>query len=556
MMTPSKSTPTQRFVSGLWTTIKTSSSPTTVAKKKIERPSANFAERQKRQSRPPSCVLPGFQESLLAQMEQLNSENKNDPKAQRLLNLKRQSIRKSLAVASTETPNSDDYDWEFWTTVICEFDQMKKSKEFNNQIRKGIPPSLRGMIWQSLANVKQLDLKEDQHYIELLKATSPYDKMIQRDLARSFPDHDYFKDKNGVGQEGLYNVVRAYSVYDAEVGYCQGLNFIVGPLLLNMPDEEAFSVLVQLMNQYGLRGHFTPSMEGLHLKLYQFDALVAEHLPHISRHLKRRGIDPTMYASQWFMTLFAYKFPLDIVFRIYDIVFTEGTEAILKFSLALLKKNEAHILELDFEQLLHFLKNGLFEEYMKSNSQKEDDGDAVDDCHRQLVNDACQWDIPRKRLLQLEKEHKAQTLKEEQDAKLLESLQKQQASLQQQVDQFNTTIENEKKEHHDLCTQLQDSQQHFQHMKDEQVSLQTVVTTLKEEVDTIAPKIEHQYKEQFDQLCDENTALNQRNAQLEDQLSSLEAILIDMKMRYAQSENERDELSKKFYELKKIFGQN
>jgi hypothetical protein len=70
-----------------------------------------------------------------------------------------------------------------------------------------------------------------------------------------------------------------------------------------------------------------------------------------------------MFASQWFMTLFAYKFPLDLVFRIYDMVFVEGLEAVLKFALALLKRNETHLLELDFEHLLDFLKNGLFEEY-------------------------------------------------------------------------------------------------------------------------------------------------------------------------------------------------
>lgn len=130
-----------------------------------------------------------------------------------------------------------------------------------------------------------------------------------------------------------------------------------------MPDEEAFGVLIQLMSNYGLRGHFTPNMEGLHLRLYQFDSLVAEYLPHISRHLQRRGIDSTMFASQWFMTLFAYKFPLDLVFRIYDMVFVEGLEAVFKFALALLKRNETHLLELDFEHLLDFLKNGLFEEY-------------------------------------------------------------------------------------------------------------------------------------------------------------------------------------------------
>lgn len=130
-----------------------------------------------------------------------------------------------------------------------------------------------------------------------------------------------------------------------------------------MPEEDAFCLLVQLMNKYELRGHFTPDMNGLHLKLYQFDALVQEHLPHVARHMKQQEITSTMYASQWFITLFAYKFPLSLVYRIYDVVFAEGMTSILKFAIALLKKNERTIIGLDFDELLDFLKNGLFEEY-------------------------------------------------------------------------------------------------------------------------------------------------------------------------------------------------
>ncbi|CAO3590623.1 unnamed protein product [Absidia cylindrospora] len=525
------STTTQRFVSGLWSPFK--STPTTTKK---------VTQEKQQQIQPPSqCALPGFQEALLAQMEQLNSDNGNDPKAQQLLNLKRQTIRQSLVLASSNIPNKDDYDWDFWSAAICDFDQVHKNKDLSRQVQKGIPPSLRGMVWQLLSKSKQVELLASQQYCALLRMSSPYDKMIQRDLARTFPGHDYFKEQDGVGQEGLYNVVRAYSVYDTEVGYCQGLAFIVGPLLLNMPDEEAFCVLISLMSNYGLRGHFTPNMEGLHLRIYQFESLVAEHLPHISRHLQRRGIDSTMFASQWFMTLFAYKFPLDLVFRMYDMIFAQGLEVILKFALALLKRNETHLLQLDFEHLLDFLKNGLFEEY------KDDE--------RQLVQDASAWNIPRKQFVQLEKEHKARVTKDEQNAKLVDSLQKQQTALRQQVDQLQNTTTTLQSEHQDVKDQLQDSQDQRQHMLDEQDHLKTGVETLQATMQHIPSTIEATFKDQFDPLCTENAHLTQTNARLEDQLSSMETLLIDIKMKYAQSENERDELSKRLFEMKKVIAQ-
>jgi hypothetical protein len=73
------------------------------------RPSASFAARQSQLSRPNSIIspLPGFQETLLAQMEQLNVSNTNDPKSKVLKNLKRQSIRQSLVSQN----KGDEYDW-------------------------------------------------------------------------------------------------------------------------------------------------------------------------------------------------------------------------------------------------------------------------------------------------------------------------------------------------------------------------------------------------------------------------------------------------------------
>jgi ecotropic viral integration site 5 protein len=105
------------------------------------------------------------------------------------------------------------------------------------------------------------------------------------------------------------------------------MQFVVGPLLLNMPDEEAFSTLVRLMKVYDLRGHFIREMRGplslslrasltalppsttraanmpsLQLRLYQFGRLLEEMLPLLHMHLVRIGIKSSMYASQWFMT--------------------------------------------------------------------------------------------------------------------------------------------------------------------------------------------------------------------------------------------------------------
>lgn len=58
--------------------------------------------------------------------------------------------------------------------------------------------------------------------------------MIQRDINRTFPAHDYFKEAGGVGQDALFKISKAYAVYDEEVGYCQGLSFLAAALLLHV----------------------------------------------------------------------------------------------------------------------------------------------------------------------------------------------------------------------------------------------------------------------------------------------------------------------------------
>lgn len=270
-----------------------------------------------------------------------------------------------------EDIGDEEIDWEFWGDVMSNYQQVARNhpRQLSRAIQAGIPPALRGMMWQLMSSSKNEEM--EIIYAYYLKQNSPHEKSIRRDLNRTFPEQDYFQDGKGIGQENLYNVIKAYSLYDPEVGYCQGMQFVVGPLLLNMPDEEAFSTFVRLMKSYDLRGHFTPNMPALQLRLFQFDRLLEDFLPLLYRHLVRQGVKSSMYASQWFMTLFSYRFPLDFVYRILDSVFAEGVEALFRFAIALMKRNEERLLELNFDKAVEFLKMELFECYRRTPSPSD-----------------------------------------------------------------------------------------------------------------------------------------------------------------------------------------
>jgi len=66
---------------------------------------------------------------------------------------------------------------------------------------------------------------------------------IQRDIHRTFPAHNFFKEAGGIGQDNLFHLTKAYAVYDTEVGYCQGLTFLAATLLLHVRDFNLFLIV-------------------------------------------------------------------------------------------------------------------------------------------------------------------------------------------------------------------------------------------------------------------------------------------------------------------------
>ena len=75
-----------------------------------------------------------------------------------------------------------------------------------------------------------------------------YADVIDKDLARTFPKHSIFNKNSEIGQKGLQQVLRAYAVYDREVGYCQGMGFLAALFLMYMTEEDAFWLLVAVFS--------------------------------------------------------------------------------------------------------------------------------------------------------------------------------------------------------------------------------------------------------------------------------------------------------------------
>ena len=95
-----------------------------------------------------------------------------------------------------------------------------------------------------------------------------------------------FLTKNKNSRYSIYFILTKCALFFLQVGYCQGTAFIVGLLLMQMPEEDAFAVLVRIMQNYRMREMFKPSMAELGLCMYQLDVLVQEHIPDLSAHFQ------------------------------------------------------------------------------------------------------------------------------------------------------------------------------------------------------------------------------------------------------------------------------
>ncbi|XP_057356409.1 ecotropic viral integration site 5 protein homolog isoform X6 [Manis pentadactyla] len=370
----------------------------------------------------PSQLSPDDLE-LLAKLEEQNRLLETDSKSLRSVNGSRRNSGSSLVSSSSASSNLshlEEDSWILWGRIVNEWEDVRKKKEkqVKELVHKGIPHHFRAIVWQLLCNAQSMPIKDQ--YSELLKMTSPCEKLIRRDIARTYPEHNFFKEKDSLGQEVLFNVMKAYSLVDREVGYCQGSAFIVGLLLMQMPEEEAFCVFVKLMQDYRLRELFKPSMAELGLCMYQFECMIQEHLPELFVHFQSQSFHTSMYASSWFLTIFLTTFPLPIATRIFDIFMSEGLEIVFRVGLALLQMNQAELMQLDME--------GMLQHFQKVIPHQFDGGPD------KLVQAAYQVKYNSKKMKKLEKEYTTIKTKEMEEQVEIKRLRTENRLLKQRID--------------------------------------------------------------------------------------------------------------------------
>ncbi len=119
----------------------------------------------------------------------------------------------------------------------------------------------------------------------------------------------------------LRNVLNAYVHRCPTLGYCQGWNSIAARLLMVMNEEEAFWMLVQIMEVYLPLDYY---LLGVLIDQRVFKDLMQKKLPKLCRHLEYYEFDVDLLLTKWLICLFINHLPLETELVVWDLFFIEG----------------------------------------------------------------------------------------------------------------------------------------------------------------------------------------------------------------------------------------
>ncbi|XP_048588764.1 growth hormone-regulated TBC protein 1-A isoform X2 [Nematostella vectensis] len=229
-----------------------------------------------------------------------------------------------------------------WGSVLKGSSKVKKSRKIKRFVRKGVPSSHRAQVWMDISGARKRMKKLPGYYQSLLE--SELDDIVRNsiltDIDRTFPENIYFGSSSDSLKQKLKNILVAYAVHNPKIGYCQGLNYIAGLLLLIIKTEEPAFWLLEAMMMKRLPDYYAKDMMGLQVEQEVLSELV------------------NIFSTKWFICLYIDVLPVETVLRIWDSLFYEGSKILLRVAITLLALHQDKLLAAkDFPQLCNVMKD-------------------------------------------------------------------------------------------------------------------------------------------------------------------------------------------------------
>ncbi|XP_051163272.1 USP6 N-terminal-like protein isoform X1 [Leptopilina boulardi] len=239
-----------------------------------------------------------------------------------------------------------------WEKMTRKWDSPATKEKLRRRIYKGIPDRFRGQIWSNLLGIANLKMEQAGKYEEMLKLARKWSteiRQIDADVARQYRDHINYRERYSIKQKSMFYVLAAYSMYNMEVGYCQGMSVLAGLLLLYMDEEDAFWGLSVLLTdkKYSMHGFYVDGFPKLNRFIEHHDKIMTKFLPKLKRKLDKSGCDSILYALKWFFVVFQERTPVSLGLRIWDIFLLDGDRILPAMAYTVMKLHKRQLLGMD-----------------------------------------------------------------------------------------------------------------------------------------------------------------------------------------------------------------
>lgn len=236
-------------------------------------------------------------------------------------------------------------------------------KRWRTVIHKGLPSEMytsqsscrRPEAWRLICNTEQylsifnegMGMREVDLYWKLVRTPDrEREREIEKDVRRTFPGNPNFQLACDSGNNQLYNILKAYSQHDVRVGYCQGMNYIAGMLLLHLEDERlAYLCFLYVMFENNWRELYTPNMKRLHSLIDELTLRLKKRVPAVYEHFRKQDVSMVGLFSHIFLTAFVYKAPLEFSVRMFDLFLLDKEEALISCVVKIMNLMQERILE-------------------------------------------------------------------------------------------------------------------------------------------------------------------------------------------------------------------
>ncbi|XP_005379376.1 PREDICTED: small G protein signaling modulator 3 isoform X3 [Chinchilla lanigera] len=240
---------------------------------------------------------------------------------------------------------------------------LPRSEKLRSLVLAGIPHSMRPQLWMRLSGALQKKRSSELSYREIVKNSSNDEtiaakqshraflrgdmapQQIEKDLLRTMPSNACFANVNSIGVPRLRRILRALAWLYPEIGYCQGTGMVAACLLLFLEEEDAFWMMCAIIEDLLPASYFSTTLLGVQTDQRVLRQLIVQYLPRLDKLLQEHDIELSLITLHWFLTAFASVVHVELLLRIWDLFFYEGSRVLFQTALGMLRLKEEELIQ-------------------------------------------------------------------------------------------------------------------------------------------------------------------------------------------------------------------